>query len=215
MPSGVAGLIASEPMRRILLFLVCPALMLCCNSRQEPPHSIFPSDCRLEEGDIVFRRGSGLTSRAVTTLEGDGIYSHVGIVVDSAGMMMIVHSVPGEPDFKGDEDRVKMDKPERFFSSVNAECGEVCRHADSVGAKRAAREAYRLYRKGVLFDHDYDDNDTTRLYCTELITYSFARAGIPFNNIAHDTVDIIMLHGACVLPSTLLEREELRSVRRF
>ena len=44
-------------------------------------------------------------SQAVLLAEKDGAYSHTGIVVDSAGVLMIVHAVPGEPDFEGDEDR--------------------------------------------------------------------------------------------------------------
>ena len=31
-----------------------------------------------------------------------GSYSHVGMVVDSCGVMMVVHAVPDEPDYEGD-----------------------------------------------------------------------------------------------------------------
>ena len=90
----------------------CLTLWGCTDT--QPPHCIMPDDCTLHTGDVVFRRGSGLTSRTVIALDEKGEYSHVGIVVDSAGVKMVVHAVPDEPDFEGDPDRVKMDTPEQF-----------------------------------------------------------------------------------------------------
>lgn len=54
-----------------------------------------PDDCQLKTGDVVFRRGSGLTSHVVLAADVNGNYSHLGIVVDSAGIKMVVHAVPG------------------------------------------------------------------------------------------------------------------------
>lgn len=47
--------------------------------------TIFPAGCELKTGDIVFRRGGGISSHAVMMADRNGRYSHVGIVVDSAG----------------------------------------------------------------------------------------------------------------------------------
>ena len=191
-------------------------LLLCsCGSKRDPAKSILPADCQLREGDVVFRKGSGLTSRVVIAAENNGAYSHVGIVVDSAGVKMIVHAVPGEPDFEGDEDRVKKESPEKFFSSVNAECGEVCRHVDSLAAKRAAAVALSIYKRHTLFDHDYNETDTTKMYCTQLVTHSYMRAGVPFNNLEREKVDFLVLHTNCVLPTGLLESDQLYSVYKF
>ena len=100
---------------------------------------IMPANVSLEEGDIVFRRGGGFTSHAVLVGDHGGQYSHVGIGAEEGGRKMIVHAVPGEPDFDGDPDRVKMDTPEVFFSSLKTNIGEVCRVADKATARRAAR----------------------------------------------------------------------------
>ena len=136
--------------------------------------SILPADCRLKAGDLVFRRGNGLASHAVLMVDKRGGYSHVGIVVDSCGTMMVVHAVPDEPDFEGDVDRVKMETPEKFFLSMNAKIGEVKRlKGDTATAIRAARHAMEIYRRGTLFDHNYDDTDTTRMYCCELIEHVY------------------------------------------
>ena len=159
----------------IYIMFICLFAMSCSGRKVE--RTILPDGLVLADGDIVFRRGSGLMSHTVVAADG-GRYSHVGIVVDSAGVKMIVHAVPDEPDFPGDIDRVKMESPRKFFSTLNANVGEVMRHADKQVAHEAAREAMRLYRCGLLFDHDYDDNDSTKLYCSELVERAYLGAGV-------------------------------------
>ena len=101
----------------INLVFICLLLMSC--SGKEGEGTILPDGLELAEGDIVFRRGTGLMSHTVVAADG-GKYSHMGIVVDSAGVKMVVHAVPDEPDFPGDVDRVKMELPSKFFSTFNA-----------------------------------------------------------------------------------------------
>ena len=107
-------------------------------------HCIMPSDVGLRAGDLVFRRGGSLSSRAVVMADTDKGYSHIGMVVDSAGKAMIVHAVPYEPDFKGDFDRVKLETPQRFFLSDRAIVGEVRRLEDWRLAKRASLQSFGL-----------------------------------------------------------------------
>ena len=83
--------------------------MLSCSGEGREPVCLMPDTTVVRAGDIVFRRGGGFTSHAVVTLDARGYYSHVGMVVDTAGRMMVVHAVPGEPDYEGDPDRVKLD----------------------------------------------------------------------------------------------------------
>jgi hypothetical protein len=63
---------------------------------QEKPayHSILPEGLQLREGDVVFRRGGGMVSHVVVAADREGNYSHVGIVVDSAGVPMVVSDLP-------------------------------------------------------------------------------------------------------------------------
>ena len=150
----------------------------CSGGRGKVAGNIMPEGLILREGDVVLRCGGGLTSHAVMLADNNGAYSHVGIVVDSAGTKMIVHAVPDEPDFEGDVDRVKMDSLGRFFSSVYADKGEVLRHKDARVAARAAHYALAIYHRKTLFDHDYDTSDTTRLYCSELVENAYRKAGV-------------------------------------
>ena len=197
---------------RIWLFLMLLSLVSC---RQKQERSILPEDCELRAGDVVFRRGGSVTSNAVLMADRGGHYSHVGIVVDSAGVMMVVHAVPGEPEYEGDPDRVKMETPSKFFSSLNACKGEVCRAHDSIAAQRAASVAKAIYLRGVLFDHHYDSNDTTTLYCTQLVMEAYQKAGIRLTGPPTHTYDLPGLRCTCWLPSDLYHSEELYSVRAF
>lgn len=155
---------------------VCAVLCGCTCGKAR---SILPADVRLRPGDVVFRQGNGIASHAVMMADSKGSYSHIGIVADSAGTLMIVHAVPDEPDFPGDSDRVKMEWPEKFFSSVNAGAGRVMRVADGAVAERASRAAVAVYMRGTGFDHDYDEADTVRMYCCELVEYAYSKAGLP------------------------------------
>lgn len=201
-------------MKNVLTIMIMLAMLASCGKKTAG--SILPEGCKLRAGDLVFRRGNGLTSRAVMLADRHGSYSHVGIVVDSCGVMMVVHAVPGEPDYEGDPDRVKMETPEKFYSSINAKMGEVKRlRGDTAVAARAARYAMEAYRRGVLFDHDYDDGDSTRMYCCELVERAYAGAGRPLAGGARHTVHLPGVRIECILPSDICNNAALETVISF
>lgn len=179
--------------------------------------TIFPAGCELKTGDIVFRRGGGISSHAVMMADRNGRYSHVGIVVDSAGKKMIVHAVPDEPDFKGDPDRVKMETPEKFFSPINANAGEVKRlKGDTIIPLKAAEYAMQTYRRNTLFDHDYDDSDTTKMYCCELVEFAYAKAGLTLAGTERHDISLPgMKKIRCMLPSDICNNKSLKRLLHF
>ena len=158
----------------------------CSRKKSRYAETIIPDGVEVMPGDVLFRRGEGILSNVVLHVD-NGRYSHVGIAVDSAGVIMVVHAVPAEPDYAGDPDRVKMDRLETFYSREYAVNGEITRIADRSAAKAASLEAIRLYRQKILFDHDYDSSDTTRLYCSELVENAYRKAGVSLaDNRRHD-----------------------------
>lgn len=200
----------------ILVGLVYYIIMLMgCVDKKTVYTCILPHNVQLHEGDVVFRRGGGVESHIVMATDRKGDYSHVGIVVDSAGFPMVVHAVPGEPDFKGDPDRVKMDMPDHFFSSEFTSIGEVCRVADTAVARRAAQAALAVYNRHTLFDHDYDDKDTTRMYCTELIVYAYNRAGLSLVSDERHEVRLPILSADCIFPSDIRNSKYLETIAFF
>ncbi len=199
----------------VWMMVLCGVALVGCSQSAPAERSILPPDVVLQTGDVVFRLGGGAMSHAVAYIDRDGAYSHVGIVVDSAGKKMIVHAVPGEPDFDGDPDRVKMDTPERFFSSINANTGEVCRPLDREVAARAAAAAMKFYERRALFDHHYDANDSTEVYCTELIVRAFEGAGQPLVGPPTHEFDLPGVHTVCWLPSDIHHSPYLKTISIF
>lgn len=190
-------------------------LSVCCIGRRGE-RCILPPTVELRAGDVVFRQGGGITSHAVMFADRGGTYSHLGIVVDSAGTKMIVHAVPDEHDFPGDSDRVKMERPEKFFSSMNAGAGLVMRTADSAAASRAARAAVAVYRRGTGFDHDYDDADTVRMYCCELVEHVYSAAGRPLTGGVRHKVEMPgFRYDSVMYPSDFVRSPRLRVIAEF
>ncbi len=197
---------------RVCLFSSLLAITAC---QKEEVRSILPEGCDIRPGDLLFRRGTGLTSHTVLLADKGGQFSHVGIAVDSAGIAMVVHAVPGEPDFEGDPDRVKMDTAEKFYSSLNASAGEICRPGDPEAGEKAAKAALEIYHKGMLFDHDYDSADSTKMYCTELVMVAYRKAGIELTGPPSHSYDIPGIKCTCWLPSDLYHSPHVKSVRLF
>ena len=190
-------------------------VLTACSGNNGRESTILPADLQLTEGDVVFRRGGGFTSHAVLIADRGGAYSHVGIVADSAGQLVVVHAVPGEPDYEGDVDRVKMDRPADFFAKMRADRGAVYRPTDRVAARQAARRAVASYCRGTLFDHDYDDGDTTALYCTELVVHAFSKTRRPLRNMTHHHLHLVGFEADCVLPSDLQHCKDLKKITTF
>ena len=186
-------------------------LLSCSNDL----HCIMPSDVKLRAGDLVFRRGGSLSSRAVVMADTDKGYSHVGMVVDSAGKAMIVHAVPYEPDFEGDIDRVKLETPKRFFLSDRAIIGEVRRLEDWKMAKRASLKALAYYRRHTAFDHDYNTEDSTKVYCTELVLRAYREAGLPLGDVRSRHITLPTVTYDCILPSAFSTQSLFKQVRTF
>ena len=212
------GRIAAAAMKETILYLLLALVFVmagCSQKMAEAEHSLLPDSCHLQTGDLVFRRGTGMTSHAVLMADHGGRFSHIGIVVDSAGIAMVVHAVPGEPDYEGDPDRVKMESASKFFSTFNASLGEVCRPTDSVASQIAANAAVEYYRRKVLFDHQYDNNDTTSLYCTELVMDCFRKAGIELTGPPSHTFSLLGMNCTCWLPSDIYHSSYLRPIYAF
>lgn len=195
---------------KALWLLVWLAAAGCAGGGQTALERAVPEwDTLLRPGDLAFRRGQGLTSRAVLAADRGGHYSHVGIVVrDSAGWS-VVHAVPGE----GGGDRVKREPVEVFFQPRRAANGAVLRTADAAAAARAAAAA--VTKIGVPFDHGYELSDTARLYCTELIRLVFARQGIDPTGGRRSRIDLPGFDGEYILPGDLLGDPPLERVYAF
>ncbi len=170
----------------------------------------------LHEGDLLFRRGIGVLGHAVTATDSEGRFSHVGIAVCIDNRWHVVHAVPNEPDFEGDIDRVKCEPIERFFDEFRAGNGAVYRlSAPSEQIATACANALRLSREKRPFDHDYDLDDTTALYCTELVEYVFGLGGVSMSEGRRTHVNFPSMTGDYIMPSDLTKNSRLNPIYSF
>ena len=154
------------------------------------------------EGDVVFRDGLGVESRAVV-ITSHGRYSHVGLLHrDSASKLwQVVHAVPGEDE----PEYIKAEPVAMFFDSYRAQAGAWARIdcSDSVAAA-AVRYALNKVAEHVLFDNDYLLEDTAQLYCTELIWRSYLSQGIDVSGgQRHGVLTLFSNEGECIFPDNI------------
>lgn len=189
-------------------------LLLSCQQPMAESSRIFPENI-LHEGDLALRKGDGLAGRLILTVDKNSKYSHIGIVIRHDEKWKVIHAVPGEPDFEGDKDRVKMEDVHTFFEKNRALSGAIMRIENESIAKTAAQKALNLYQQNILFDHDYNIEDTTKMYCTELIHHVFKEAGTDLTQGRKSTINLLGSNTVYILPSDIQKNSELKIIYNF
>ena len=198
-----------------MLWLLALCCCLSCVNRRATDVPSLPVDL-FADGDLAFRRGSGLMSRVVLAAGKDGVYSHVGMLRRIDGEWHVIHAVPDEPDFDGDVDRVKVEPLTRFFAADKAVRGAVMRlEGDSLAACQASLEALLVAERGTLFDHRYDLADTSEMYCTELVDFAYRKVGIDLAEGRISRLEIPAFGGVYLLPGDLAANRALRVIYHF
>ncbi len=199
---------------KVLAACVLIACMISCSSGAKHTESRIPPDELLREGDLVFRLGMGVSSRIVLAADDQGVYSHTGILTRQDDEWYVIHAVPYESDGEDETDRVKLEPLAKFWASDRAAKGAVMRTdaGDSL-ASCATGTAMEIYARNTLFDHDYDMTDTTKMYCTELIQYSYMAHGVDIAE-GHESSMIFLKH-KCLLPLDLIKGNHLTMIYSF
>lgn len=169
----------------------------------------------LRDGDLVFRCGTSAESETILKIDSTGQYTHVGIVVNLNGKWHVVHVVPGESN--DGIDRVKTEPIDTFFLTTRAVHGKAMRlqGCDAQAAHKAALRAHELSRQGIQFDYFYNWNDSTRLYCTELMQHAYAAAGIDLCSNRSTHIEFPGFRGNVVLPGDIMRNDSLTTIFSF
>ena len=131
---------------------------------------------------------------------------------------MVVHITPGERSPKETVDKIKMERLEDFFAHDKAKQGAVVRFTDSLEcAEKAAQYAKEFFEKEILFDHDYDLDDSTRMYCTEMVWLAYLKAGRDITNRRRSEIPqgVPVFSGIYIFPSDIYQNESLTTVFGF
>lgn len=170
-----------------------------CTTPQE--EMAFPDD-EIAEGDLAFRCGQGIFSRAVTAVEENGAYSHVGIIVMHEDRWRVVHAVPRERENRGDYDRVKIEDLDVFFSPDRALKGCLVHTdvKDSAIVKTICQKAILSARDSIRFDHDYNLEDSSKVYCTEFVWRLYRECGIDISEGRRRFINAFHIKGDVIMP---------------
>ena len=199
-------------MRKAIFSLLISVSLVGCKDIPTTPY-VLPEEIDLREGDLIFRLGRSMESRAVTSLDDQKVFSHVGILVKLDDKWVVIHAVPGESP-EGAKDTIKMDPISQFFRFDRAKSGAIMRlDISDSAAKIVSGVALRYYDKKPLFDSYYDLEDTTAVYCTELIYLSYYGAGIDITEDRRHKV--IGFPIPQVWPSDILNNKNLKIVYEF
>jgi hypothetical protein len=158
-------------------------------------------------GDVVFRRGRSLISRAVLAADGDGEYSHVGLIAVSAGRVWVLHATPDEaPDIKGG---VLAEPLEAFLAPEYASAAALYRPRDARAGRAAERAAWGWVHARLPFDDAFDFESADKLYCTELVWRAYQSTGIDLE------AGVSGPRGRYLLPGRLAKSPQLQRMQLF
>ncbi|MFL6236474.1 MAG: YiiX/YebB-like N1pC/P60 family cysteine hydrolase [Thermoanaerobaculia bacterium] len=164
-------------------------------------------EAQFVSGDLIFRRGRSLVSRAVLAVDGGSEYSHVGLISVTDGQVWVLHEMPPEePDRKGG---ALAEPLSTFLAPGNATAAGLYRPEDVRAAAIAERAAWRSVRARVPFDSAFDISTSDEMYCTEMVWRAYREAGIDLAPPDPSRKEKYLL------PSRLLRSPHLRRIQEL
>lgn len=175
----------------------------------EPALYLADADC--ESGDLLFRKGRSLLSRAVLEVDPGAGFSHVGLVVRRGGRALVIHVEPGSSVDPGST--VRVEPLTRYLAPAKASAAALHRvDAPAALRRRATAVALGYARRGLDFDDAYDLSTPDALYCTELVWRAYLEAGLDLVDAELDSLTVPLLQGPYLLPGRLLASRHLRPI---
>lgn len=170
----------------------------------------------LNEGDIAFRRGLGAVSNAVVMMNNRATYSHCGVVVKKKSEWCVIHAVPYEGE-KLEDDKVYCEPIGEFYSTDKADCGAIYRMdaLDSLQKTAITSFAKHHFESGTQFDHDYNLEDDTQLYCSELVWRAYVTINRDLSQGRRTHVVLPPFKGKHIMPTDIELNDSLTLIYSF
>jgi len=164
--------------RLILLIWIIP--VACSNGdfsfKEEVPYKPGPGILeQIQEGDILLRQGTGpFSTHIVRAMEEEHTFSHSGIVCNIKGKLTVVHSI--SPDLSGIDGMQTQSLPDFFSDVADSNVAIIRPKMDSLQRIAFTGTALRFLAQKIPFDHHFNFEDTTQIYCSELVYHCYTRA---------------------------------------
>lgn len=194
-------------------FLIFCLLLLFSCSNSSPKSFSIPEEF-LQEGDIVFRCGVSVNSLIVRIADQIGSYSHIGIVVKDQNEWKVVHIVNGENEDSNGKEIIKIEPISQFFREDRSKAGSILRYDSTFDFQyKIAQKAIELSQQEIFFDHSYNLDDTTKLYCTELIYKIFLSLGVDITQERRSQFPGVK--NKIIFPSDIFKNPHLKKIYSF
>ena len=128
----------------------------------------------LRSGDILLRKGYGYFSEKIAGADTPPYQvSHCAMLLNRNNTWQVVHALSSSVSpFDG----VQYQPLQQFLNESQANSLLICRFKTSADTLRQIiRETSRYAEEKRAFDHTFDSDDTTSIYCTELFKLSFTK----------------------------------------
>lgn len=154
---------------KLMYYFMLGILLWSCmdSSTEECQVSNFDKEklSEIQGGDIVLRKGEGFISQMITLMLADSVeLSHSGIIVCRNDSFLVVHSLPKE---LSDYDGIQACSLYEFMAESVPGSVVVVRPINISGKMMETKALYYLSHPKP-FDWDFDMNDSTAFFCSEL-----------------------------------------------
>ena len=151
----------------ILAIALCFIFCGCSKPNPIADKQSLPTDIR--NGDVICRLGNGFFSNQFKKCSvKEKIYSHAGIIRLSADSIFVIHAEASELTGIGS---VKKENISDFLENIKI-WGVYRLSAEDSTRDKIASKAEEYYLKNTPFDLDFDAENDSKVYCTELIALS-------------------------------------------
>ncbi len=159
----------------------------------------------IRQGDMILRTGNDFTSESLRRLSlNDKTYSHCGIATIENDSIFVYHSLGGEWN---PVERLRKDPVELFCNPEENRGFGIFSFNLNAGERNTLDSLLQSwYKKGLMFDMQFDLTTDDRMYCTEFVSkaietstntnISFATTTL--NNFKFVSIDNLLLHKNCV-----------------
>jgi hypothetical protein len=170
--------------RQLWMLAIASVLVAGAGLAPVPPIGASPSgtidEAALRDGDIIFRSGYGIEAQAIRAADKERLWSHVGLLVQHTDGWAVVHAMPEA----GISHAVQVDRLQDFIAPGVSKRAHVFRlrptpSTRGVGWSSRIRASIASFEHSkARYDFDFELDDASRLYCTELIWRVYRQVGI-------------------------------------
>lgn len=149
--------------------------MGCSQNKGEMSEDVSPSqsELSLKDGDVICRLRTGFFSKHFRERASkDKIYSHIGVVETASDTTFVIHVEASELTGIG---FVKREPIDTFLDGVTTWGIYRTNLPDSV-CEKISKTAKVYFDRKTPFDLDFETDDDSKVYCTELVALSINQA---------------------------------------